>query len=71
MKKSEFSSFNEIDQELRILRLQRQVDSEQLKLHLNGLKSSFYPTNILGGFKGVAKKLLLSFVAKKILKKMG
>ncbi|MDX1769627.1 MAG: DUF6327 family protein [Arenibacter troitsensis] len=71
MKKSEFSSFNEIDQELKILRLQRQVDREQLKFHLNGLKSNFYPTNILGGFKGVAKKLLLSFVAKKILKKLG
>lgn len=71
MRKYAFSSFDEIDQELKILRLQRQVDSEQLKFHLNGLKASFYPTNILGGFKGVAKKLLLSFVAKKILKKMG
>ncbi|NNG09748.1 MAG: hypothetical protein HKM92_06230 [Arenibacter sp.] len=71
MKKSEFSSFNEIDQELKILRLQRQVDREQLKFHLNGLKSSVSATTILGSFKGVAKKLLLSIVVKKILKKMG
>ncbi len=66
-----FNSFDEIDQRLRILKLQREIDKEQLKGHVNNVKSSLYPTRLLGGFAGIAKKLLFSFVANKILKKLG
>ncbi|MCM4150266.1 hypothetical protein DHD05_01570 [Arenibacter sp. N53] len=66
-----FNSFEEIDQKLRILKLQRAIDKEQLKGHLNNAKSSLYPTRLLGGFAGITKKLLISFVANKILKKLG
>jgi len=69
MAKPSFNSFDEIDQKLRILRLQREIDKEQLKVHLNTAKTSLYPTRLLGGFTGLTKKLVLSFVANKILKK--
>lgn len=65
-----FNSFDEIDQKLTILKLQRQIDKEQLKVHFNNAKSSLYPTNLLGGFAGITKKLLISFVANKIIKKL-
>ncbi|MCK0144076.1 DUF6327 family protein [Arenibacter sp. F26102] len=65
-----FNSFEEIDQKLRILKLQRAIDKEQLKGHLNNAKSSLYPTRLLGGFGGITKKLIISFVANKILKKL-
>lgn len=65
-----FNSFDEIDQRLKILKLQREIDREQLKGHLNNAKSSFYPTRLLGGLGGITKKLLFSFVANKIFKKL-
>tara|TARA_R110000868_G_scaffold150063_3_gene372997 strand:- start:61822 stop:62037 length:216 start_codon:yes stop_codon:yes gene_type:complete len=70
MLKPSFNSFDEMDQKLRILKLQREIDKEQLKRHFNNAKSSLYPTRLLGGFAGITKKLVISFVANKILKKI-
>lgn len=61
-----YSSFEEIDQDLRILRLKRQIDREQVKLHIQETKSSLYPTHLLGGVKGILQKVFLTFVVKKI-----
>lgn len=69
MAKQIFTSFDEIDQQLAILKLQREIDREQLRLHVNRIKANFYPTNLLGGVGGIAQKLIISFVAKKILKR--
>ncbi|MDL5510279.1 DUF6327 family protein [Arenibacter sp. M-2] len=69
MAKQVFTSFEEIDQRLTILKLQREIDKEQLRLHVNRTKANFYPTKLLGGVGGIAQKLLISFVAKKLLKR--
>tara|TARA_R110000868_G_scaffold94823_2_gene261275 strand:- start:513 stop:728 length:216 start_codon:yes stop_codon:yes gene_type:complete len=69
MAKQVFTSFDEIDQRLAILKLQREIDKEQLRLHINRTKANFYPTNFLGGLSGIAQKLMISFIAKKILKR--
>lgn len=69
MAKQVFTSFEEIDQQLAILKLQREIDREQLRLHVNRTKAKFYPTNLLGGVGGIAQKFIISFVAKRILKR--
>ena len=69
MAKQVFTSFDEIDQRLAILKIKREIDKEQLRLHINRTKAHFYPTNFLGGLSGIAQKLMISFIAKKILKR--
>ncbi len=65
-----YSSFAEIDMDLRILKLEQEVDLESLKLSLKNSKQSLYPTNLLGGFGGIIQKLLLTLLAKKFFKKI-
>ena len=65
MKARKYSSFEEIEQDMKILQLQRE---EKLKYAFQSTKEELYPTNLLGGFSGIAKKLALSFVTSKILK---
>jgi hypothetical protein len=62
----QYNSFSEIDQRLQILKLQRQIDTESVKLHLNRTKANLYPTVLLGGTKGILQKLLLTFAIKKL-----
>lgn len=69
MVKPSFKSFDEIDQKLRVLKLQREIDKEQLKLDINNVKSNFYPTKLLGGISGIVQKLIISFVIKKLMRK--
>lgn len=64
-----YSSFAEINSDLKILQLRQQVDKETLKLKFREAKSSFYPTNLLGGFGGIIQKIILSLVATKLLKR--
>jgi hypothetical protein len=64
-----YTSFEEINHDLRILKLQREIDKEELKLNLQQTKNSLYPTNLLGGFGGVAQKILLTLLAKKLAKR--
>jgi hypothetical protein len=65
----QYASFEEINQDLRILKLQREVDKEYLKLNIQHVKNSLYPTNLLGGVGGITKKLLLTLMVKKIVEK--
>ncbi|MBC6997582.1 DUF6327 family protein [Cytophaga sp. FL35] len=64
-----YTSFKEIDQDLKILKLQQDIERENLKLNFNNTKASFYPTNLIGGIGGVIQKLVISFVAGKVMKK--
>ncbi|NNE77516.1 MAG: hypothetical protein HKN31_10645 [Pricia sp.] len=61
-----YNSFEEIDARLRILNLQREIDTESLKLHFNQAKTNFYPTRLMGGFSGMVQKALLTFAIKKL-----
>jgi hypothetical protein len=65
----QYGSFSEIDKQLKILHLQREINLESFKLNLRRCKSDLYPTQLLGGFKGVFQKALISLIAKKLLMK--
>jgi len=64
-----YTSFEQIDQDLKVLKLQQEIERENLKMQVQITKNSLYPTNLLGGFSGVLQKLTLSLVAKKLMKK--
>ncbi len=70
MMDKKYSSFEQINKDLKILRLQREVDKEQLKLNIEQLKRSLYPTSLLGGVGGITKKFLLTLIIKKVVKKL-
>ncbi|MBU2948286.1 DUF6327 family protein [Zobellia uliginosa] len=64
-----YTSFEQIDKDLKVLKLQQEIERENLKMQVQITKNSLYPTNLLGGFSGVLQKLTLSLVAKKLMKK--
>ena len=66
-----YSSFTEIDQRLKILGLQREIDKESLKLNLHRLKIDLYPSRFMVGFKEIIQKSLISLVVTKLLKRHG
>lgn len=65
-----FTSFEEIDHKLQILKLQRQIEMEQMRLHINGAKSNLMPASLMGGVGKWSKRLLISFITKRILRKL-
>ena len=69
MTKHVYNSFEEIDYKLKVLRLQREIDMEQVKLHLKDAKSNLLPNALLGGMGKWTKSLLISFIANKILRR--
>jgi len=64
-----YSSFSEIDKQLKILSLQRKINLESFKLNLHRCKSDLSPSHLLGGYKGILQKSLLTFLLAQ-LKKM-
>lgn len=66
-----FTSFWEIDNKLRILQLQRQIEIEEMKLHLKAAKNSLLPAALIGGVGKWSKRLLITYISSKILKKLG
>ncbi|MGB3152708.1 MAG: DUF6327 family protein [Maribacter sp.] len=68
-----YKSFQEIDARLEILKLQRQIDQESLKLHFNKAKIDLVPRNLLKGIgtsfthSTTWKNMLITFVVKKVL----
>lgn len=69
MMKKQYASFEEIDRELKVLNLQRQIEEERVKLAIQNTKKEFYPTNILGGVAPILQKIAISLLAKKLLEK--
>ncbi len=65
----QYTSFNEIDRDLKVLKLQRQIEEEKVKLAIHNTKEELYPTNILSGLAPLIQKVAITLVAKKILKK--
>jgi len=69
----EYKSFKEIDERLNILKLQREIDQESLKLHFYRAKVDLVPSRFLQGLgttitqSGTWKNVLIAFVAKKVL----
>ena len=62
----QYNSFAEIDERLRILKLQREIYKESVKLRIHRVRTSLYPTQIMGGFSGIVQKLVLTFALRKL-----
>lgn len=64
-----YTSFEQIDKDLKIMRLKQEIAVENLKLSYSEARKSLYPTQLLGGFTGIIQKLAISLLAKKLLQK--
>lgn len=70
----EYSSFEEIDRDLKILKLQNEIDKEEIKLSLERTKEALSPVSLLtNAAKAAVKKLLVlkalgKLMSKRILK---
>lgn len=70
MRTREYTSFADIDADLKILHLRREIDKETLKYNLREAKNKFYPTNLLGGVGNIVQKIAVAFIARKLVKKI-
>lgn len=65
-----YSSFEEIDKDLAILKLKKEIDEEQLKLSANELKASVAPVKLVTNFAGsIAKNAVILKAVSKIFKR--
>ena len=75
MATSNYSSFEEIDQRLKILSLQKEIDRENIKLGIHRSKDNLYPRNLISaldvprGMGGFWQNIILTFIANKLYKK--
>ncbi|WP_034920344.1 DUF6327 family protein [Gillisia sp. CAL575] len=62
----EYSSFEEIDRDLKILKLQNQIDKEEIRLSVQHTKESLSPVSLVGGILGsiMQKAFVLKAVSK-------
>lgn len=63
-----FSSFEEIDQRLKVLKLEKEIDKESFKFDLLKFRKNLYPAVFSGGIGGLIQILILSIVSKKLKK---
>lgn len=61
-----YSSFDEIDKDLKILKLQTEIDKEEIKLSLDQTKQQLSPMSLIGSTVGsiIQKALILKAVTK-------
>lgn len=62
----EYRSFDEIERDLKILKLQTQIDREEIKLSYQRTKENISPLSLIGSMVGsvIQKALVLKAVAK-------
>lgn len=66
-----YSSFEEVDKDIRILDLRRQIAKERVKGDLTSIKEQFQPPEIVSFLgSGVLKKLLFSWLFGYILRRL-
>lgn len=61
-----YSNFEQIDKDLKILKLQTEIDKEEIKLSLDQTKDNISPSSLLGSTVGaiIQKALVLKAVSK-------
>lgn len=70
MKNRIYTSFEEVDKDLKLLSLRRQIAQEEIKGDLLDIKSHFEPPEVLSFLRdGVLKKLLFSWLIGFIIRK--
>lgn len=63
-----YKSFEQIEHDLKILKLQQQIDEEQLKLSINDSKAAFSPVSLIAGtFGAIVQKAVVLKAVNKIL----
>ncbi len=65
-----YNSFADIDHQLKILSLEKQIYKQRIKLSLNSSKNSFTATNIKTEFKGLLQERLLVFLKNYLFQKL-
>ncbi|SDH30723.1 DUF6327 family protein [Winogradskyella thalassocola] len=70
MKPNKYNSFEDIDDQLQILSLQKQIYKERIKLNLKNSKASFNANNLKLEFKSILQDQLLTFLTQTVLKKL-
>lgn len=63
-----YNTFEEINKDLSVLKLERQIALEKVKLNVAKTKTELQPTQLLGGFSGILRKTLLTLLIKKFVK---
>lgn len=68
----QYSSFEEIDRDLKILKLQNEIDKEEIKLSIQETKDNLSPLSLTGSVitAAVKKALMLKALAKMWGKKL-
>ena len=64
----QYHSFEEIDTQLKVLKLQREIYVESLKLKLHGAKANLLPSKLLEGLSGTIKRTVLTFAIHQLSK---
>ena len=62
----QYNSFKEIDERLMVLKLQRKIEIESLKLNINQAKANLRPLQLAGSLKGSLQQMLLIYVIRKL-----
>lgn len=62
----QYNSFKEIDERLMVLKLQRKIEIESLKLNINQAKANVRPLQLAGSLKGSLQQMLLIYVIRKL-----
>jgi hypothetical protein len=68
----QYSSFEEIDRDLKILKLQNEIDKEEIKLSIQETKNNLSPLSLAGSVitAAVRKAIMLKAIAKMWGKKL-
>ena len=64
-----YNSFREIDDDLKILALEREINKEYTKYSVQELKTYFYPFNLIRSFDGFVAKVMIPFILTRVFKK--
>jgi hypothetical protein len=62
-----YTSFEEIDKDIRVLKLEKEISKEEIKLSYNNIKEDFSFLNVVGKTAGTIIQKALAF---KIIKKI-
>lgn len=64
-----YTSFEEIDKDIRVLKLEKEISKEEIKLSYNNIKEDFSFLNVVGKTAGTIIQKALAFkIIKKIIK---
>jgi hypothetical protein len=69
MMPNSYNSFEEINNQLKILSLQKQINKQHIKLNFKNSKTIFNVTNLKNEFKRAFQEQLFSYVVNNLLKR--